>query len=222
MSVWTFWTDGLANALEFLSAHYGLSQAWAIITLTIAVRLALMPISAGAMLRAGRNRDRLEALKPELAALRDRLKDEPQALAKQTMALYRQNGIRFFDRLSVANLAGQTIFGLGMFRMLRKTKLAASFLWISDIAKPDVILALVTATLMALAMMMAPASHQQMSLVMILIPLAISVISMVTFPSAIGLYWASSNLVSLSQTLIVRKLSHKARSRLEISPDLLQ
>jgi hypothetical protein len=42
-----------------------------------------------------------------------------------------------------------------MFRMLRKIKLAASFLWISDIAKPDLILALVTGTLMLLAMTLA-------------------------------------------------------------------
>jgi YidC/Oxa1 family membrane protein insertase len=206
MDVWTLWTDGLANALEFLSTHSGLSQAWAIAILTIAGRLAIMPVSIGAALRAGRNRERLEALKPELTALRNRLKDDPRALTEQTMALYRQNGIRFLDRLTFANLVGQTAFGLGMFRMLRKIKLAASFLWISDIAKPDLILALVTGTLMLLAMMLAPGSHQQMSLVMIMIPVAISVFSIITFPSAIGLYWASSSLVSLTQTLAVRQI----------------
>jgi YidC/Oxa1 family membrane protein insertase len=206
MDVWTLWTDGLANALEFLSTHSGLSQAWAIAILTIAGRLAIMPVSIGAALRAGRNRERLEALKPELTALRNRLKDDPRALTEQTMALYRQNGIRFLDRLTFANLVGQTAFGLGMFRMLRKIKLAASFLWISDIAKPDLILALVTGTLMLLAMMLAPGSHQQMSLGMIMIPVAISVFSIITFPSAIGLYWASSSLVSLTQTLAVRQI----------------
>jgi YidC/Oxa1 family membrane protein insertase len=213
MGAWTLWTDGLANALEFLSTHSGLSQAWAIAILTIAARLVIMPVSIGVALRAGRNRERLEALKPQLTALRKRLKDDPRALTGQTMALYRQNGIRFLDRLTVANLVGQTAFGLGMFRMLRKIKLAASFLWISDIAKPDLILALVTGTLMLLAMTMAPGSHQQMSLVMIMIPVAISVISITTFPSAIGLYWASSNLVSLTQTLVVRHIIARQRRR---------
>jgi YidC/Oxa1 family membrane protein insertase len=211
MDVWTLWTDGLANALAFLSTHAGLSQAWAIAILTIAARLAMMPVSIGAALRAGRNRERIEALKPELTALRNRLKDDPRALTEQTMALYRQNGIRFLDRLTLANLVGQTVFGLGMFRMLRKIKLAARFLWISDIAKPDLILALVTGTLMLLAMALAPGSHQQMSLVMIMIPVAISVISIMTFPSAIGLYWASSNLASLTQTLVVRRIIVRQR-----------
>jgi YidC/Oxa1 family membrane protein insertase len=206
MDVWTLWTDGLANALEFLSTYSGLSQAWAIVILTIAARLAMMPVSIGAALRAGRNRERLEALKPELTTLRNRLKDDPRALTERTMALYRQHGIRFLDRLTFANLVGQSAFGLGMFRVLRKIKLAASFLWISDIAKPDLILALVTGTLMLLAMTLAPVSHQQMSLVIIMIPVAISVISMITFPSAIGLYWASSNLVSVTQTLVVRHI----------------
>jgi len=107
MGVWTLWTDGLANALEFLSTQSGLSQAWAIAILTIAARLAIMPVSIGATLRAGRNRERLEALKPELNALRDRLKDDPRALTQQTMALYRQNGICFLDRLTFANLVSQ-------------------------------------------------------------------------------------------------------------------
>ena len=213
MGVWTLWTDGLANALEFMSAHFGLSQAWAIVILTMAARLAIMPVSIGATLRAARNRDRLEALQPQLAALRNRLKDDPRALSEQTMALYRQNGIRFLDRLTVANLVGQTAFGLGMFRMLRKIKLAASFLWISDIAKPDLILALVTGTLMLLVMALAPGSHPQISLVMIMIPVAISVISIITFPSAIGLYWASSNLVSLTQTVVVRHIIARQRKR---------
>jgi YidC/Oxa1 family membrane protein insertase len=214
MGVWTFWTDGLADALGFLSAHSGLSQAWAIVILTMAARLALMPVSIGATLRAGRNRDRLEALKPELTALRNRLKDDPRALTEQTMALYRRHGIRFLDRLTFANLAGQTAFGLGMFRMLRKIKLAANFLWMSDIAKPDLILALVTGVLMLLVMALAPgASQQQMSLVIIMIPVALSVISLMTFPSAIGLYWSSSNLVSLAQTLVVRHVVARQRQR---------
>jgi len=97
--------------------------------------------------------------------------------------------------------------------MLRKIKLAASFLWISDIARPDLILALVTGTLMLVAMTLAPGSHQQLSLVMIMIPVAISVISIATFPSAIGLYWASSNLVSLTQTLVVRHIIARQRKR---------
>jgi YidC/Oxa1 family membrane protein insertase len=213
MDVWTIWTDGLANALQFLSAHSGLSQAWAIAILTIAARLAIMPVSISATLRAGRNRERVEALKPELTALRNRLKDDPRALAEQTMALYRRNGIRFLDRLTVANLVGQTAFGLGMFRMLRQAKLTASFLWIPDIAKPDLILAVVTGTLMVLTMTLAPGSHQQMSLVMIMIPVAISVLSIMTFPSAIGLYWASSNFVSLTQTLVVRHFIARQRKR---------
>ena len=206
MGIWTMWTDGLANALALLSGHFGFSQAWAIIVLTLAVRLAILPVSIGAALRADHNRRRLDALKPELENLRRSLKDDPRALAEQTMALYRRDGIRFLDRLTLANLASQTGFGLGMFRMLRRLKFSADFLWIADIAKPNLLLALLTGAIMALALSLAPGSHPQMSLAMLMIPVAISIISVATFPSAIGLYWASSNLVSLTQTLAVRRI----------------
>jgi len=206
MAIWTEWTQGLASALTLLSGHFGLSQAWAIIALTLVARLAMLPISIGAALRADLNRRRLDALRPELENLRDRLKDDPRSLAVQTMALYRRAGIRFLDRLTLANLAGQAILGFGMFRMLRKLKFSGDFLWITDIAKPNLLLALLTGAIMALALSLAPGSHPQMSLAMLMIPMAISIISVATFPSAIGLYWASSNLVSLTQTLAVRRI----------------
>jgi len=206
MNIWTAWTDGLANILMLLSGHFGFSQATAIILLTLAIRLTMVPVSIGAALRADRNRRRLDALKPALEGLRNRLKDDPRALARQTMALYRQEGIRFLDRLTVVNLASQAGFGFGMFRMLRTVKVKSDFLWISDIAKPDLLLALLTGAIMALTLSLAPGSHTQMSLAMLVIPVAISIISVATFPSAIGLYWASSNLVSLIQTLAVRQI----------------
>ena len=213
MGIWTLWTNGLADALGFLSAYGGLTQAWAIVVLTLAARLAIAPLSIGAMLRADRNRQQLDALKPELTALRERLKNDPRALSEKTMALYRQHGVRFFDRVTLTNLVAQTTFGLGMFRMLRKLKFAARFLWIPDISKPDLILALVTGALMAMSMMFGPAAHQQMSLAMVIIPVAISLISIAAFPSAIGLYWATSNLVSLTQTLVVRRIIAQRQDR---------
>jgi YidC/Oxa1 family membrane protein insertase len=214
MDVWTLWTNGLADALAFLSTHGGLTQAWAIVVLTLVARLAIAPVSIGAMLRADRNRQQLDALKPELTALRERFKDDPRALSEKTMALYKKHGVRFFDRLTLANLFAQTTFGLSMYRMLRKIKFAARFLWIPDIAKPDVILALVTGALMVASMMLGPAAHQQMSLLVVIIPVVISVISIATFPSAIGLYWATSNLVSLTQTLAVRLIIAHRRNRI--------
>ncbi len=206
MNIWTFWTDGLADVLGFLSADGGLSPALAILVLTLMLRLAIMPLSVAAALRADRIRRRLDALKPELDGLRARLHGDRQALAAQTMALYRQHGIRFLDRVTLANLAGQTAFGLGMFRMLRKAKLGGGFLWIADIARPDLLLALVSGALMTLAMSLAPAAQSPMSPLILIIPLAISIISIASLPSAIGLYWAGSNLASLSQTLLVRRI----------------
>jgi YidC/Oxa1 family membrane protein insertase len=209
MNIWTLWTDGLAATLAMLSSHFGLSQAGAIIALTLAARLAIMPVSIGAALKADHNRRRIDALKPELEALRTRLKDDPRGLAEQTMSLYRREGVRFLDRLTLANLAAQGVVGFGMFRMLHKVKFNAAFLWIADIAKPDLLLALLTGAIMALALSLAPGLHPQMSLAMLMIPVVISIISVATFPSAIGLYWASSNLVSLTQALVVRRIANR-------------
>ena len=56
-----------------------------------------------------------------------------------------------------------------------------------------------------LSMMMMPGSAEQTSTLLFLIPAIICVVTLVNFPSAIGLYWATSSSTSLLQSLLVNK-----------------
>ena len=201
MDVWAWWVGGLATALDTISSQGGLSSGWSIVLLTLAVRVALLPLTLAVARRADRTRRIMAGLKPEIEALRERFKDDPRTLATETLALQRTRGVRLFDRLILANIASQTLFGLGMFRLLGKTGAASRFLWISNIALPDTVLALVTGTIMFLAIALAPGSQGQISWMMAMIPAVITVISLLSLPSAVGIYWAVSNGVSLAQAI---------------------
>lgn len=207
MELWTLWTHTLDAALALLAANFGLSEALTIILLTLMVRLSLLPVSLTSAYRMQRNKEAMERIKPQLEALRQTLQDRPRELAAQTLALYRQHGIVFMDKLSLLNLVSQSIFGIGLFQSLSRTAFQSKFLWIASLAKPDLWLTVLVTVLMLLGMALMPgATHDTSMLLMLALPVLLSVIAVAALPSALGIYWATSNAVTLLQTLALRAL----------------
>lgn len=207
MEIWSMWTQFLQASLGFLSAHFGLSEAVSIILLTVAARLVLMPVSLTAAYRSQKSKEAMERLKPQLETLRETYKDDPSELAARTMALQRANGITIFDKVSVLNMGTQSIFGLGVFPCLKRMVFSSRFLWIASLAKPDVALTLLIGVLMLLGSALMPGATANTSmLVMLAISVLVSLFFMATLPSAIGLYWATSNALTVIQTLVLSSL----------------
>jgi len=80
----------LFNALIFLVWLIpGHNIAWAIIVLTVIVRLILLPSS----LKAARSQIRMRDLQPELRKLQAKYKDDKQKQSQALMAFYKQNNV---------------------------------------------------------------------------------------------------------------------------------
>ena len=184
----------------------------AIILLTVLARLALLPLSLKAALRSQRNKEAMERLKPALDALKEACKDDQAELGRRTMALYREHGISFLDRISILNMASQTLFGLGFFQSLRRTVIQARFLWIATLAKPDFLLTLLVGALMLAGMALMPGATANTSMVvMLVVSVLVSLFAIAALPSAIGLYWATSNALTVVQSLVLRALLARHR-----------
>lgn len=212
MELWTLWTHTLDAALVLLAANFGLSEALTIILLTLMVRLSLLPVSLTSAYRMQRNKEAMERIKPQLDALRKTLQDQPRELAAQTLALYREHGIVFVDKLTLLNLVSQSVFGLGIFQSLSRTVFQSKFLWIASLAKPDLWLTVLVSVLMLMGMALMPgATHDTSMLLMLAVPVIVSVIAVAALPSALGIYWATSNAVTLLQTLTLRALLARRR-----------
>jgi YidC/Oxa1 family membrane protein insertase len=205
MEIWNLFTDFIVQSITFFTQEVGVSQAVAIILFTVIGRLVLMPINLLAMANMVRNKKAIAALKPELDSIKNNYKDQPSEIAKLTMALYKKHNIKFIDKKSVTNMASQGVFGLGTFQALQQIVLNSKFAWITSIAKPDIALSLLVGAITYLSMMMMPGSAEQTSTLLFLIPTIICVVTLVNFPSAIGLYWAASSSTSLLQSLLVNK-----------------
>lgn len=207
MELWTSWTQSLATILGYLASHFGLSEAMAIVVLTLIARIILMPVSLASAYRLQKNKDVIERLRPALEELRKQFKDDPAALAQKTMALYREQGVIFIDKVSLLNISSQGVFGLGMFQCIRRMAFSSKFLWIANLAKPDYWLTGLVAGLMLLGMILMPgASANSSLLLMYAISLVVSVVAIAASPSALGVYWATSNAVTAVQTLVLRGL----------------
>jgi YidC/Oxa1 family membrane protein insertase len=85
--------EGLASLLTPLAGSFAV--ALAIVLFTLLVRLAITPLTYW-QIRSGRRR---EALAPQLASLRAKHAQDPPALAAETLALHRANGISPFAGL---------------------------------------------------------------------------------------------------------------------------
>jgi len=212
MELWSTFTGIISQSIELLSSQFDVSQAIAIILVTIIARLLLMPINTRALINSYRNKQKLAKIKPQLERIKTLYRDNPAEMMKRSMALQKKHDIKMFDKNAIANMASQGLLGVGMFQTLQQMVLNSKFAWIASIAKPDVGLALLVGFLTYLSMVVMPGSTEQAQTLLFIIPAVISFVVLVSFPSAIGLYWATMNTVSVIQTLLIKKFMEKQGS----------
>lgn len=204
MALWQLWIDCITAGLTFLGTSFGLSEAGAIIALTAIARIGLLPASWLSAYRLHHNRQATDRLKPQIAELQQRWKEQPRELARRTLALYRAHGIRFLDRATLVNIGTQGIVGIGIFQALRHLVFGSNFLWIANIGKPDFLLSLLVGTLTFISMLLTPGAAEHSTLLLYAIPAIVSMLALISFPSAIGIYWATSSIISAMQTVALR------------------
>jgi YidC/Oxa1 family membrane protein insertase len=212
MEFWNVFINIIMQSLAFITYEVGASEAAAIILVTLIGRLILMPINLSAMGHMHRNRNALLAIKPELDQLKSTYQDKPSELAKATMALYKKHNIKILDNKSLINIVGQGTFGLGMFQTLQQVVFTGKFAWITNIAKPDLLLALVVGAITYFSMSMMSGSAEQTNVLLLVIPALICIVMLSHFSSAIGLYWATSSSTSLMQSFILNKYFYRRHS----------
>ncbi len=204
MEIWATWLTLIENCMQFLLTQSGMSEAFAIIILTLLTRFLLLPLSYHSAYKMYKNKQAMQALKPELEQLKIKYKDSPEKLFKMTMSLYRKNGIKFIDNSTMLNLATQGVLGLGLYQTLKAMIFNSSFMWIGNLAKPDLILSLLIGLLTVLTMSVMPAAVEQSFWIFILVPLVISMVVFFSVPSALGIYLLTSNFVTFCQTVVLR------------------
>jgi YidC/Oxa1 family membrane protein insertase len=206
MDPWHAWVSLLRELLVTLAVNWGLGSGVAIILLTLAVRAALAPLTWSLAYRGAVRQAKLAKLAPDLAAIRERYADHPREQMRRTLELYRRNGLTPADGRRLAGALVQMPVIYGLYRTLQSGMGTAAFLWIRNLARPDMLLAFLAALTTAAVMAVAPHAPDQMRLMILLLPAILCFIAALHFSSGMALYWITSNVLGAAQTLALRRV----------------
>ena len=207
-AMWAMFLEVFQIGLFSLTQFYGGHLASAIISFSILARLALLPITVRMTLRGRAHARRMKSLKPELVRVRDRWKDDPQRLMTETMAVYERRGIQPIDTgLLKGSLLQAPIF-IGLYHAVRGALTSRggeqTFLWVSNLARPDVGVAMIAFVFVGLSSL-SGASESQPGWALAL-PAVSSAVMAMMFSAGFGLYLAATGTIGTLQGLIVRRI----------------
>ena len=204
MLFWSPFLDLLRATLFALAHVCGGSLGGGIVVLSLIVRLALLPLTYRLALRTREYQAVLQRLAPALGALRERHAANPLRLAQATRELYAANGIGAAPKGTLLSVLVQMPIGAGLYQTIGSIATrAARFLWVHDLSRPDALVASVAAGLAGAAVAAGPSSSGSR----LSAALAAGVTFLVAWrlSAGVGLYWVASNVVSVAQSLLVRR-----------------
>jgi len=198
--------DSLLAFLGYLSQQFGGSTGWAIVSLSLGIRVALLPLTMRLSRRAMRGQQIIRKLRPEIDALKKKFEKKPERLFEETMALYKKHGHSAFDVPAMLGMFVQLpLFGM-LYRAIGSALVSGErFYWIRNLAAPDGWLTLIVLTLTAAGAYFVPSMSDGTRALLITLQVGITLFIVWKLAAGYGLYWASSSAVSLLQSFWLRR-----------------
>lgn len=210
MHLWQVWIGLLQEILQTLAVNWGLGTGLAVIVLTLAVRVSLLPLTWSLAYRGAARQAKMAKLAPALRSIRERHAHDHHAQMRQTMELYRQHGLSIADGKSLLGAFAQMPVIYGLYKALSGGVGTTAFLWIRNLGRPDRVLAILAALSTAAAMAVAPHMSEQARFIIVLLPAILCFVAALHFSSGVALYWITSNLFGAAQTLALRHTARRA------------
>lgn len=198
-----FLCEPILAVLKFfysLSANYGV----AIILLTLLMRILVFPIAY----RGYKSMDKMQKIQPQLKAIREKFKNDPQQANIQTMALMKDNKVNPIGGCLPMLLQLPIFFAF--YRVLSESIVmyqSPFILWITDLSLKDqfYVLPVLMAITMFIQQKLTPTALEPMQQkVMLFMPVVFSLL-MISLPSALTLYIFVSTLFGVLQQYLFTK-----------------
>ena len=176
------------------------SYGWAIILLTIIVKMALYPLTV----KQVKSMKAMQELSPKLKKIQEKYKDNPQMMQQKIGSLYKDAGVNPLAGCLPLLIQMPILMGMyySLYNFSYPTPESEYFLWMSSMSKPDplYILPVLSAltTFLQQKMTTTDSNNPQMKMMMFIMPLFIGWIS-INFPSGLVLYWVTMNVVQIIQ-----------------------
>jgi YidC/Oxa1 family membrane protein insertase len=216
--------DPLTAILEWLHASGGLTWAWSIIALTIMVRIVIVPLTVKQI----RSMQHLQVHAPQLKAIQQKYKNDKQRMNEEVMKFYRENKIN--PAASCLPIILQIPIFIALFFVLRgfedevfpeyqqKGETIADLGWLNIV--PNItdtinshwsgwlLLVIYIASQVASTLFMATTMDKRQRAIFLALPFVFAFF-IVNFPMGLMLYWVTTNLWTVGQGLVTRRLVPK-------------
>lgn len=128
-----FFAKALLLAMNTLHNVLHVGYGWAIIIITIIIKVVFWPLTRAST----RSMKRLQALQPQMAAIKEKYKDDPLKAQKKTMEFMKENKVSPLGGC-LPMLVQIPVF-IAFFTMIRSAieLRGASFLWVGDLSMSD-------------------------------------------------------------------------------------
>ena len=194
--------------------HYIPNYGWIIVLFAVVIKIIVYPLTHKTYESAAK----MQEIQPKIAALRDKYKNDNQRLSRETMKLYKEEGVNPLGGclplllqmpifISLYNLFGKTI----------ELRQAPFTLWIQDLSLPDElligglglhVLPLLMAVSMLVQQKMTMKDPKQVVLVYMMPVLMIFIFW--SMSSGLVLYWTIFNVLTIGQQLLVNHFKKEA------------
>ncbi len=211
---------GLRHVLDWLHGTVGLPWAWSIVALTVIVRTILVPLTV----RQIHSMQALQRHAPQMKEIQKKYKADKQKQNEELMKFYRENKIN--PAASCLPMLAQFPVFIALYYVLRNFAHEAekpgshlgdlSWLhFIPSIAAHTtshwggfILLVVYVASQMASTLYMSATVDKMQRTIFMLMPL-VFVFVIARFPAGLVLYWCTTNLWTVGQGLITRRLVPK-------------
>jgi YidC/Oxa1 family membrane protein insertase len=218
LSILTPLEDLLRNILDWLHGTIGLSWAWSIVALTVIVRVLLVPLTV----RQIHSMQNLQRHAPEMKEIQRKYKADKKRQQEELMKFYRENNIN--PAASCLPLLAQFPVFIALSLVLRHFSkhppcpghpadphfcvAHGDFSWLHH--SGFVLLAVYVVSQLASTLLMSTTMDKTQRTMLLVLPVAF-VFFLINFPTGLVLYWVTTNLWTVGQGLITRRLMPKAQ-----------
>jgi YidC/Oxa1 family membrane protein insertase len=211
--------DVLTAVLEWLHASGGLPWAWAIVALTVMVRILIVPLTVKQI----RSMQKLQVHAPQLKAIQQKYKHDKQRMNEEVMKFYRENKVN--PAASCLPIVLQIPIFFALFFVLRDFEEEvfpeypdSDLGWLSVV--PNItdninthwsgwlLLVIYLGSQVASTLFMATTMDKRQRMIFLALPFVFAFF-IVNFPMGLMLYWVTTNLWTVGQGLVTRRLVPK-------------
>jgi YidC/Oxa1 family membrane protein insertase len=204
----------MTHVLKWFHYNVGFTWAWSIVAVTVVVRMLLVPLT----IRQIHSMQNLQRFAPQMKEIQKKYKGDKQKQNEELMKFYRENHIN--PAASCLPMLLQLPVFIALYYTLKHYDwpAGADLSWlhfIPDISKPTtavwggyLLLVVYVGSQMASTLFMAATADKTQRTIFMLMPL-IFVFVIAHFPAGLVLYWVTTNLWTVGQGLITRRLVAK-------------